>query len=133
MADPKLPDQGWMPSVIDAPRRRPDLNNWMRLASMIVSSIAFVLMIVGFVWFVSDASFADALLTESARPPGRWFDGPSLNLGLAFMSMGVFALAILPALRVALAFAYYIKERRRSDLLAALAVMAILATSLFLE
>jgi uncharacterized membrane protein len=122
----------WLPPL-EEPRRRPDPNAWMRPLSMWVSGLAFLCMAVGFLWFVGGSSGAFALPGEPGLPLGSLWRAVVQAPPLALMSLGMVLLGLLPVLRVALALAFYLRERAREDVLVAVAVLVLLLVSMVLK
>jgi uncharacterized membrane protein len=122
----------WLPPL-EEPRRRPDPNAWMRPLSMWVSGLAFLCMAVGFLWFVGGSSGAFALPGEPGLPLGSLLRAVVQAPPLALMSLGMVLLGLLPVLRVALALAFYLRERARGDVLVAVGVLVLLLVSMVLK
>lgn len=122
----------WLPPL-EEPRRRPDPNAWMRPISIGVSGVAFLCMAVGFLWFVGGSHGPSTLPGEPGVPLQTLFRAVKQTPAFALMSLGIVLLGILPVLRVGLALAFYLRERARGDVLAAIAVLTLLIVSMFLK
>jgi hypothetical protein len=130
MAGPKTTGEFWLPTVPEPPQPR-DPNRWMQPVTLAVSTSALTMMIVGFVWLVTLRGHELMLPGASIPPLGEWFRdglaGPTVWIGL-----GAALLGLLPALRVLLALAFYLREGVWKDALAAIAVLLILIASMFI-
>ncbi len=100
---------------------------------MWVSGIAFLCMAVGFFWFMGGSNEGPTLPGEPGLPLGSLLRAVGEVPSLALMSLGMVLLGLLPVLRVALALAFYLRERARRDALVAVAVLVLLLVSMFLK
>ena len=106
-----------------------ELERRMRAISMLISLIAFALMITGFAGGLIASPRGIAIPGKVSLSPGEIASFNSLFDGLSEMTAGILLLAALPAARILLAIWLYLRSREFLDTLVALAVLVELLLS----
>jgi len=113
--------------------RAPELEITMQRVSLVVSVIAVLLMTGGFLEFAVAPEDSLALPGAAAVPPGQLLHPTVHTLGIDLMSLGILILAMLPAIRVLLALAIYVRRHAWQNAMAAVSVLFILLLSTYIR
>lgn len=113
--------------------RAPELEITMQRVSLVVSVSAVLLMASGFLEFALIPGDSLILPGAPAVPLGQLLHPTVHTLGIELMSLGILVLAMLPAIRIALALTIYVRRHAWQNAMAAVSVLFILLLSTYIK